>query len=128
MILLDTNVCIRILRGRKDALEAFSANAGNVAIPFMVLGELYYGAAHSDDPNHGKSLVDRFSQILPVVNSTPEIMERFGFEKARLASAGTPVEDADVLIAATALTARCQIASGNIRHFNRFDGLEILVW
>ena len=128
MILLDTNVCIRILRGRKDALEAFSANAGNVAIPFMVLGELYYGAAHSDDPKHGKSIVDRFSQILPIVNSTPEIMERFGIEKTRLASAGTSVEDADVLIAATALTGRCQIATGNIRHFNRFDGLEVLVW
>ena len=128
MILLDTNVCIRILRGRKDALEAFSANAGNVAIPFMVLGELYYGAAHSDDPKHGKSLVDRFSQILPVVNSTPEIMERFGIEKARLASAGIPVKDADVLIAAAALAGGCQIATGNIRHFSRFDGLEILVW
>ena len=87
-----------------------------------------YGAAHSDDPKHGKSIVDRFSQILPIVNSTPEIMERFGIEKARLASAGTSVEDADVLIAATALTGRCQIATGNIRHFNRFDGLEVLVW
>ena len=128
MILLDTNVCIRILRGRKDALEAFSANAGNVAIPFMVLGELYYGAAHSDDPKHGKSLVDRFSQILPVVNSTPEIMERFGLEKARLASAGIPVEDADVLIAAAALAGGCQIATGNTRHFSRFDGLEIFIW
>ena len=91
MILLDTNVCIRILRGRKDALEAFSANAGNVAVPFMALGELYYGAARSDDPKLGKSLVDRFAKILPVVHSS-------------------------------------QVATGNIRHFSRFEGLDLLLW
>ena len=128
MILMDTNVCIRILRGRKDAVRAFSENAGDVAVPFMALGELYYGAARSKDPALGKSLVDRFAKALPVVNSSPAIMARFGVEKVRLAAAGTPVEDADVLIAATALECGSRIATGNIRHFNRFQNLEILVW
>ena len=128
MILLDTNVCIRILRGRQDAVRAFSENAGDVAVPFMVLGELYYGAAHSKDPAAGKTLVDRFARALPVVDSSPAIMARFGFEKARLAAAGTPIEDADVLIAATALECGGVIATGNVRHFKRFTGLEILAW
>ena len=128
MILMDTNVCIRILRGRKDAVRAFSENAGDVAVPFMVLGELYYGAARSKDPALGKSLVDRIAKALPVVNSSPAIMARFGVEKARLAAVGTPVEDADVLIAATALECGGRIATGNVRHFNRFQNLEILVW
>ena len=126
MILMDTNVCIRILRGREDAVRAFSENAGDVAIPFMVLGELYYGAARSKDPAHGKSLVDRFAKALPVVESSPAIMERFGVEKARLVAAGAPVEDADVLIASTALVCGGHIATGNVRHFTRFDGLEVL--
>ena len=78
--------------------KAFSENAGDVAIPFMVLGELYCGAARSKDPAHGKSLVDRFAKALPVVESSPATMERFGAEKARLVAAGTPVEDADVEI------------------------------
>ena len=128
MILMDTNVCIRILRGREEAVKAFSENAGDVAVPFMVLGELYYGAERSDDPALGKSLVERFSKALPIVNSYPAIMARFGTEKARLMSAGTPIEDADVLIAATALECGGRIATGNVRHFNRFKGLEILVW
>ena len=128
MILLDTNVCIRILRGRKDALEAFSANAGNVAVPFMVLGELYYGAARSADPRLGKSLVDSFAKILPVVHSTQEAMARFGEEKAKLVAAGTPVEDADIIIASIALVNGFQVATGNIRHFSRFEGLDILAW
>ncbi len=128
MILLDTNVCIRILRGREDALRMFSENAGDVAIPFMVLGELYYVAARSGDPALGKSLVDRFAKALPIVDSSSDIMERFGVEKARLAANGTPVEDADVLIAATALVCGGSIATGNIRHFNRFENLQIMEW
>lgn len=128
MILMDTNVCIRILRGRMDAIREFSANAGDVAVPFMVLGELYYGAERSDDPSLGKTLVDKFVSALPVVDSSPAIMARFGVEKARLMAAGTPVEDADVLIAATAIECGGRIATGNIRHFNRFKNLEILVW
>ena len=128
MILMDTNVCIRILRGREDAVKAFSENVGDVAIPFMVLGELYYGAARSNDPVHGKFLVDRFAQAIPVVDSSAEIMARFGAEKARLAAAGTPVEDADVLIAATALVCGGRIATGNVRHFSRFKELEVMAW
>ena len=128
MILLDTNVCIRILRGRKEALDAFSANAGNVAVPFMALGELYYGAARSADPKRGKYLVDSFSRILPIVHASQETMARFGEEKARLAVAGSPVEDADILIASIALVNGFQVATGNIRHFSRFEGLDILVW
>ena len=123
MILMDTNVCIKILRGRKDAVKAFSENAGDVAVPFMVLGELYYGVARSKDPALGKSLVDRFAKALPVVDSSPAIMARFGAEKAQLMAAGTPVEDADVLIAATALECGGRIATGNVRHFNRFRNL-----
>ncbi len=128
MILLDTDVCIRILRGRKDAVKPFSENAGDVAVPFMVLGELYYGAAHSKDPVYGKTLVDRFARALPVVDSSSAIMARFGVEKARLAASGTPIEDADVLIAATALECGGMLATGNVRHFRRFNNLEILVW
>ncbi len=63
-----------------------------------------------------------------MVNSSPGIMARFGVEKARLAAAGTPVEDADLLIAAAALECGGRIATGKVRHFNRFKDLEILVW
>ena len=128
MILLDTNVCVRILRGRQEVLNQFSKHAGNVAIPFMVLGELYYGASHSKNPKKGKSAVDRLSQVLPVLNSTVEIMGKFGELKADLAAKGTPVEDADVLIAATALVHGMPVATGNVRHFERFAGLEVLEW
>ena len=128
MIILDTNVCVRILRGRREAIDAFSKNAGNVAISFMTLGELYYGAARSRNPRQSKAAVDRLSKVIPIMNSTEEIMAMFGKLKSDLAAKGTPVEDADVLIAATALVNGMPIATGNVRHFNRFENLELLDW
>ena len=50
MILLDTNICVRILRGEREALAFYKRLKGNLAIPFMVVGELYYGAERSENP------------------------------------------------------------------------------
>ena len=45
-----------------------------------------------------------------------------------LAAKGTLVEDADVLIAATALVHGMSVATGNVRHFERFADLEVVEW
>ena len=128
MILLDTNVCIRILRGQKDALRMFAKHAGDVAIPAMVTGELYYGAEKSSDPLKSRVIARRFIDVVPVMQTTDSIMSKFGECKAKLAAKGQIVEDADILIAATALTSGCPLATGNVRHFERFEGLEVQDW
>ena len=37
MILLDTNVCVGILRGDRNVLSAYAKNAGNVAMSALTL-------------------------------------------------------------------------------------------
>ena len=128
MILLDTNVCIRILRGQKDALKMFARYAGDVAVPAMVTGELYYGAEKSSAPLRSRIIVRRFIDVVPVIQTNDAIMCKFGECKAKLAAKGLLVEDADILIAATALSLDCSLATGNIRHFERFEGLKIESW
>lgn len=39
MILLDTNVCVGILRGDRNVLAAYAKNAGNVAMSAMTVFE-----------------------------------------------------------------------------------------
>jgi len=128
VILMDTNVCVAILRGNKTVLTNYLNHAGNVAIPFMTIGELHFGAAKSDRPRQNATLVREFLSVIPVLHSTDEIMMRFGALKAGLSRAGKSVEDADVLIAATALTMNVPLATGNEKHMSRFPGLEIRNW
>ena len=128
MILLDTNVCVGILRGDNAVLASYARNRGNVAISAMTVGELFFGAEKSENTERNRQLVEQFVGAMPMVQTDTAIMRRFGAEKARLQMAGTPVEDADILIAATALSMDVPLATGNTRHFIRFPDLELANW
>jgi len=130
MILLDTNICIGFLRGDANVIAAYKRNAGNVAISAMTVGELFFGVGKSDPKfvDNNRSLVGLFISRVPVVQTSNAIMERFGYEKARLKALGTPLDDADVLIAATALSLNALMATANAKHFSRFPDLKLENW
>ena len=128
MTILDTNVCIGILRGDGNVLAAYRRNAGDVAISAMTVGELFYGAEKSEAPGKNRRTVERFVDAVPVVQTSNAIMRRFAVEKARLKKKGNPVEDADYIIAATALALGAPVATGNVKHFSRFPDLVVENW
>ena len=48
--------------------------------------------------------------------------------KAYLVRAGRAIPDADILVAAAALSRSCPLATGNVRHFSRIWGLQLQDW
>ena len=108
MILLDTNVLIRVMRGDEAVGRHYCENLGDLTIPAMVLGELRYGVEKSERREANERLWDGLLESLD--------------------GKGKRIDDADVLIAATALTYGCPLVTANVRHFSRFDGLELLNW
>ena len=128
MILLDTNVLVSILRGNRKVHSRFSMHLGEMAVPAMVLGELIFGAEKSKNPAKNRNLIATILGALPVMHTNGAIMEKFGEQKAILSVRGEVVEDADVLIAATALAYDATLVTGNVRHFSRFTGLKLDDW
>jgi tRNA(fMet)-specific endonuclease VapC len=49
----------------------------------------------------------------------------YGEVRARLESAGQPLADADLQIAATALQHDLELVTGSVRHFRRVPGLRL---
>ena len=49
----------------------------------------------------------------------------YGQIRAQLESAGRPLADADLQIAATALVHDLELVTGNVKHFRRVPGLRI---
>jgi tRNA(fMet)-specific endonuclease VapC len=47
MILLDTDICIELLKGNKRILQRRDQYDGPVGVCFMTIAELYYGAEKS---------------------------------------------------------------------------------
>lgn len=128
MILMDTDICVEILRGNQSVIEARAKREESVAISFMTVGELYYGAERSKNRIKNIGIVDEFILSLSVINTDLEILKKFGELKSKLSRKNTLLPDADILIAATAYTKCSKLATGNTRHFNRFENLIIEDW
>jgi tRNA(fMet)-specific endonuclease VapC len=56
------------------------------------------------------------------------VLDRAAVIYRQLRSLGTPLEDADILIAATALEHDAILVTDNTRHFERIEGLKLENW
>ena len=128
MILLDTDVCVEILRHNPRILARFRAVQQEARIPFMTAAELLYGAEKSDDPDRNREQVEELLGSVDIVESDENTVRTFGYVKAYLVRAGLAIPDADIIVAAAALSRSCPLATGNVRHFSRIWGLQIQNW
>ena len=128
MILLDTDICIHMLRGNEKIIDERRKYPDQVAVSFMTVAELYYGAEKSANTLKNRSLIEQFLLTLAVIHSDNQIMQRFGTLKAELESLSKPLADADLLIAATALEKCNLLVTGNVKHFKRIEDLALANW
>ena len=128
MILLDTDVCIELLHGNKNVLGKTKEENDVFAVSFMTAAELYYGAAKSNKAAHNKEIVERFLLTMNIIHSDKEIVKTFGELKTNWEKSGFPIADADLFIAATAITKCEKLVTGNIKHYQRIEELKIENW
>jgi tRNA(fMet)-specific endonuclease VapC len=125
---LDTDVCIEILRGNRRVLEVRRQTPVPVGTTWINACELSYGAANSREPERNQTLVTELLASLPILDFTLTASHLYGTHKARLRRAGTAPADADLMIAAIVLAHGAELVTGNRRHFERIDGLRIEDW
>ncbi len=99
-----------------------------MATTWVTAAELFYGAARSARPDTNATIVERFLATLPVLQPDLASARLFGEVKARLASQGHLVADADLFIAALALSHGATVVTGNRRHYARVVGLVQEEW
>ena len=128
MKVLDSDTCIGILRGRKEVLERRAIEVDEVTTTWVTASELFYGAAKSAKPDANAALVIRFINTLPLLAPDLASARLFGEVKARLATAGQIVADADLFIASIALSRGATLVTGNRKHYERIPGLVLEDW
>ena len=128
MILLDTDVCVSLLRGNTAIADRIRASSSGASVSFMTAAELAYGAEKSSRPEYNRGLVERFLFTLPVIESERSSMRLFGKLKASLELEGNRLPDADLLIASVAIDRGLVLATGNLKHFSRIPGLMAQDW
>ena len=128
MILLDTDTCVEILHGNLNVIRKRNEETDSVAISFITVAELYYGAAKSNKTDHNNQLVAEFLLTINIIQSDIAIARTYGELKAGLEKIGLPIADADLFIAATTITKCEKLITGNLRHYERITGLRIDNW
>jgi tRNA(fMet)-specific endonuclease VapC len=127
--MLDTDVCIRVLRDRPPGLrDRFNAEAGALCISAVTLGELMHGAHRSADPERARAAVGAFAGRLRVLPYDEAAAGRFGALRADLQRRGAEIGPYDLMIAAHALSLGLAVATGNLREFTRVEGLHVEDW
>ena len=92
----------------------------------VVLGELFKGAFRSSAAaRHLENVEKRVLPAVTVLSYDVAAARVYGQVRAQLESAGRPLADADLQIAATALIHDLELVTGNVKHFRRVPGLRI---
>jgi len=127
--MLDTNVCIGLLKNIDSVVEQYWAKKHlGISISSIASAELYFGAYNS--ANVAKNLHNLRNFLLG-----PETLEfddaaanESGSIRERLRRKGTPIGPLDVLIAAHAKSLGLVLVTNNTREFIRVEGLVIEDW
>ena len=128
--MLDTNVCIHVIRRRPPAvLRRFEEyEVGEVGVSSVTAAELFYGAEKSAVPEQNREALSRFLLPLEVLAFGDEAAAAYGRVRAALEKAGTPIGPLDALIAAHAVSLGVTLVTNNTREFSRVPGLEVEDW
>jgi len=126
--LLDTDVCIAILREHAPTLERVRAESpADLAIASMTEAELRFGALRSSNPAAGEARIDALlSAPIAVLPFDRAAARRYAAVRQALGRA--PIGNPDLVIASTALANGLTMVTGDVREFSRVPGLDVETW
>lgn len=127
--MLDTNLCIRVLRDRPASMRSrFNAEVDRLCISTIVLTELLHGAAKSAKPEHNRHEVERLAARLQLLPFDSDAAAHAAEIRATLERIGRTIGAYDLLIAGHARSRGLIVVTGNLGEFERVEGLRAEDW
>lgn len=127
--LIDTNIIIYRLKNLGNVNDNFLKNKDeDMAVSVISYGELVFGAKKSKFVEKNLKTVNSIKEIFPLVDVNCDAMDVFGEIKACVQKNGMPIDDMDLLIAATAIANGFTLVTHNIKHFENIPNLKLVDW
>ncbi len=123
-MLLDTAFLIDLMNGDDGAVEKaqeIEAELVQQRLAAMTVFELYYGIARAEQAAAEREQVEQVLGSKPIHAADSAVMRKAGRLAGELANDGTPVDDGDVIIAATAHVVEEPVLTRNVDDFERLD-------
>jgi tRNA(fMet)-specific endonuclease VapC len=127
--MLDTNVCIYVLKNRPPELrEKFDRMAELLCISSITLCELCYGAEKSMRRLTNLETIAEFIARLEVLDFSASAAAHHGQLRADLERQGRPAGPYDMLIGAHARSESLIVVTNTMREFARMPGVRAENW
>jgi tRNA(fMet)-specific endonuclease VapC len=132
MYLFDTDIITNILKPRPAEhlirrLNRISQNEQFIST--ITVSEIVYGAMKSARPEyHLKNLEEILLPSVNIVGFDTKAAYICGRLRAELEKTGKPISLADLEIAAISISCNFTLITGNSRHFERINGINIENW
>ena len=129
MYLLDTNICVYVIRRRPEAVyRRLSGSAARaVALSVVTAFELEIGALRAQGTHYSEA-VRLFIAEFPVLPLEDSARASYGQLRTALERRGEKIGAHDMLIAAHALALDATLVTNNEKEFRRIKGLNIENW
>jgi tRNA(fMet)-specific endonuclease VapC len=127
--LLDTNTVMYTMKNRPQQVRAkFKQHQGQMAISTVTLGELIFGAEHSQQVERNLSDIEAMAARLEVLAFDSRAAHHFGQIRSALYKKGQPIGPYDMMIAGHARACGIVLVTSNLKEFERVPGLLVENW
>ena len=130
MHLLDTNLCIEVLRHHPPAIKKKLQAVKQVGVSVIVYAEFRYGIAmsHANVQATRQTQLEQFLTLVEVYPWDEKAAEHYAMIRAYLQKNGALIGNMDLLIAAHARSLNATLVTNNRREFARVPDLTIADW
>ncbi|KZL48194.1 type II toxin-antitoxin system VapC family toxin [Nodularia spumigena] len=128
MYLLDTNICIALLKENPQAVTKFNRFFSQCYLSIIVVSELYKGVYCSRQVAKNLETLEQFIELLPVEQFDLDAAMEFGKIQSELRNIGKPTGEFDALIASVARSREDILITNNIKDFENIANLKLDNW
>lgn len=127
--LLDTNVCVDVLKGHPQVCSRLEAiSPADCAISAITAFELANGIRRCSQPERERKKLEKLFAVIAVLPFDAGAADESARVRHELEAKGQKIGPYDLLIAGQALGARLTLVSNNSREFARIPALRLIDW
>ena len=132
LYLLDTDICIFLMRGESPALAAHvqSVPLEQQVMSAVTFAELSYGvqASAAAKRKQNQAVLDSLTLHLAILDWPQEAARHYAEIRLDLKKRGAQLDAADLMIAAHARAMGATVVTNNTKDFGRVKGLQVENW
>jgi predicted nucleic acid-binding protein len=124
-LIADTTFLVGLWRRQAWAVAFATSNSRkSIGIPWIVLGEFWYGAVNA---GHDYERVTKFLEIGIPITESGSFIDSYARICSALQQCGEyrQIGQNDLWIAAVAKNLGCKLVTKNVRHFDKIEGVQL---